>query len=111
MPFIRTQTGSRDNGKFHSHSRSNTSPIAGQSYRGWSFDFIRSEKGAIVKRACYHVTIRSPHGNRSGYLRDFANIDQAAEGARQWIDDKLQSILSAKAAGTIPNLPKDLPKD
>lgn len=97
-----------DTGKFRPRTRIGTEKSSGSEYRGWSYHFVSHRTGASVARTLYSVSILDPYQNRVAYLRDYSDVQQAAEAAREWIDHTLslkwpQTLNSS--LGSIPELP------
>ena len=97
----------KESGKFRPRARLGLQSKPGSEYRGWSYHFTSHSTGTSVKRTVYSVSILDPNENQAAYLRDFRNVDQAAQAAREWIDHTLSLVWPKVAgAGNIPAVPK-----
>jgi hypothetical protein len=97
----------KETGKFRTRVRFGTVASPGAEYRNWSYTFVSHSTGTSIRRTTYSVAIVDPYQNRVAYLRDFSNIKQAANAAREWIDHRL-ILIELKFPtdlGTIPPVP------
>lgn len=100
--YARTGPRRKESGKFKSHSHLGTAQSAGGQHRGWHFDFVAHQTGSGVRRTRYAVSISDPNKNRVEYLRDFSNIGQATDAAKEWIDRTLGLLIPALPIDAVP---------
>ncbi len=83
---LRRKTRKSDSGKFKRSRRLGVTMEAGGEHLGWQFEVSRVRVGVTIRRDVYNVTIRDEHGSLLERLSGFAKRDQAAQAARQWIE-------------------------
>ena len=95
-----------EDGKFHRRARTGVTKTSQVEYRGWSFQFASHQVGTSIRRISHSATIFDPDGHRVEHLRSFANLDQAGEAAREWIDQIIATINKRLQISPLGNIPK-----